>query len=244
MDTMIVLNTEKHRDFGSVPFLTTTQPLEEVCIMANITLSGSIRICNIEGCHKKHKAHGLCSKHLLQFTRGHIPGQRTYRDANEIFIKGDIAEIVLYDKQGHERARTIIDTIDIEKVCDRKWRLSNKRVASHGKNGENIFIHRLINETPEGMDTDHIDRNQLNNRRTNLRTATHTENMRNRIKRSGSSKYKGVTWVKQREKWMARIKHGDREKSLGHYATEEEAARVYDDAAQELFGEFAKLNFA
>ena len=43
---------------------------------------------------------------------------------------------------------------------------------------------------------------------------------------------------------MARIKHGDREKYLGYYATQEEAAHVYDKAAQELFGEFAKLNFA
>ena len=211
--------------------------------MADSLVSEVKKICKIEGCNRPHNGKGYCAKHWLQQWRGNVPGNRTCKDLNEIIVQDDIAEILLYDINGQEKGRTIIDSIDVEKIKNYKWRVSNGRVAAHRKDGGNIFLHRLINNTPNGMDTDHINRNTFDNRRSNLRTATHTENMRNRIKRSGSSKYKGVTWVKQREKWMARIKHGDREKSLGHYATEEEAAHVYDKAAKELFGEFAKPNF-
>jgi len=48
MNNMIHIHTEKHRVFGSVPFLTTTQPLEEVCIMADSLLPKVTKICKVE----------------------------------------------------------------------------------------------------------------------------------------------------------------------------------------------------
>ncbi len=79
----------------------------------------------------------------------------------------------------------------------------------------------------------------------NLRLVTTSQNhMNRRPKASGSSRYKGVTRTSRRTSWMARIGiGGKREKHLGTFKTEEEAARAYDAAAREHFGEFARLNF-
>ncbi len=199
-----------------------------------------MRLCNIEGCNKKHRARGYCSAHWKQWSLGNEPGDRTLKDRNEIIVCGDTAEIVLYGLKRNEQARTIIDTVDIKKIQGHKWRMSKRRVATHGKDGENIFLHRLINGTPDGMDTDHIDRDQLNNRCSNLRTATHSENMQNAIgHRDSVSQLKGVTWQKNCGKWGARI----RRTSLGWFETKEAAALAYDNAAREHFGEFARPNF-
>lgn len=94
---------------------------------------------------------------------------------------------------------------------------------------------------------DHINRDPLDNRRENLRPATQAQNMRNRgaNKLKKRSCYKGVGFrpdLVQRP-WTAHIQREHKAHWLGYYATEEEAARAYDKAALELFGEFAYLNF-
>lgn len=119
-----------------------------------------------------------------------------------------------------------------------------------------VYLHRFINETPEGMHTDHIDGDGLNNTRENLRTCTHRQNLLNRTKLrprgTSYSQYKGVTLDKRTKEtdrpWLARLSHSvskacNRSQHIGRYASEEEAARAYDVVISELYGEFAKLNF-
>lgn len=91
---------------------------------------------------------------------------------------------------------------------------------------------------------DHINGNQLDNRRSNLRIATKQENGRNsRKKRSGTrTRYKGVG-IARGGKFVARIKADREQIRLGRFDTEEEAARAYDAAARRYHGEFARLNF-
>ena len=121
---------------------------------------------------------------------------------------------------------------------------------SHRKKKESkqfqYLSHRMIyylyhRELPEFID--HIDGNPLNNSLTNLRAATKSQNSMNRRSRiNSSSKYLGVCWHKARKKWVAHIRVGGKSTYLGIFICEKEAARAYNKAAAEHFGEFANLN--
>lgn len=91
---------------------------------------------------------------------------------------------------------------------------------------------------------DHVNGIKHDNRIENLREATFSENAQNKKgKKNTTSKYKGVSWCKQTQKWRACIKVGPVRKTLGRYETEQEAAIAYDDCAKENFGQYALLNF-
>ncbi|MBU0846652.1 HNH endonuclease [Patescibacteria group bacterium] len=118
-----------------------------------------------------------------------------------------------------------------------------RRGARDGDKKNTVLMHRQIMGAWSGQRVDHRDGNGLNNQRKNLRFCTSTQNHANRRKLSGcSSKYKGVCWHKQRGKWVAYIKIYGKSSHLGLFANEEDAARAYNNAAIERFGEFAKLN--
>jgi len=94
---------------------------------------------------------------------------------------------------------------------------------------------------------DHINRNGLDNRKANLRPATYAQNILNRkynfkTKRS-PSKYKGVTWHKHTNKWLAQICYNRKRKSIGYFDNEITAAKAYDEAAKKYHKDFASLNF-
>jgi hypothetical protein len=90
---------------------------------------------------------------------------------------------------------------------------------------------------------DHIDGNRTNNHHDNLRWATHSENSRNqKIQSNTSSVYKGVSFYKPTQKWTARFKPNEKQKHLGYFATEREAAEAYNAAAIEHYGDYAKIN--
>lgn len=90
---------------------------------------------------------------------------------------------------------------------------------------------------------DHINNVRDDNRIVNLREATSTENHGNmKVRKGGTSKYKGVCWHKQLCKWNVRIMLNYKQIHLGCYDNEEEAALAYNKAALEYFGEYAKIN--
>lgn len=92
--------------------------------------------------------------------------------------------------------------------------------------------------------TDHRDRDELNNRRSNLRDGSSGRNECNqRAQRGRSSQYKGVWWHTQNRCWVAGIQIAGKKHHLGVFQDEEIAARAYDAAAREKFGEYAWLNF-
>jgi len=117
-------------------------------------------------------------------------------------------------------------------------------VRSEGKNSPKIRMHRFILKTPEGMYTDHINGDKLNNRLSNLRPCTSRQNVQNRsAQANNSSGFKGVSWNKQNKKFAVMINIDKKRTHLGYYETAEKAARVYDAYALAHYGEFARLNF-
>lgn len=101
------------------------------------------------------------------------------------------------------------------------------------------FMHRLIMGHPNAQ-VDHIDGNGLNNRRSNLRLATPSQNMGNAGPWRGR-KYRGA--FQEAGRWRSRIQVDGKRVSLGSFTTEEEAARAWDEAAFEAWGDYARLNF-
>lgn len=109
---------------------------------------------------------------------------------------------------------------------------------------KHIRMHQDLLSCPEDMHTDHINRNKLDNRKENLRIVTRSQNFANReLYSSNKSGFKGVSYLKQNKKWQAEIQCNKVQYYLGSFDTPQEAAKVYDNKARELFGDFAKLNF-
>ena len=116
--------------------------------------------------------------------------------------------------------------------------------AVRKENGKSIKMHRQITNAPDHLVVDHIDHNGLNNRNSNLRNATFTQNCQNQRRLSHkTSKYKGVYWHKKNKKWAAQITSNKKTYRLGYFTNETEAALTYDKAARKFHGEFASLNF-
>ena len=109
--------------------------------------------------------------------------------------------------------------------------------------GRLVSMQAFLLQPPPGLLVDHINRNGLDNRRANLRFATRAQNLANsKPFAPSSSKYKGVSWSKERGKWFDGIQIAGRTKALGRFDREADAARAYNDAARLEWGEFAWLN--
>lgn len=108
-----------------------------------------------------------------------------------------------------------------------------------------VLERKLGRPLTKGEQADHKNRNILDNRRSNLRVASNMQNQANRLKtKRSTSGYKGVSWFKHLGKWRADIQKDGKLRYLGHFSDKVEAAKAYDRAALELFGEFALLNFS
>lgn len=116
-------------------------------------------------------------------------------------------------------------------------------------NDKSFYAHRVVwmyvfGMIPEGHDIDHINRDRCDNRIANLRLASRSSNNANRLGADGAtSKYLGVSWSKRYNKWVAQITKNYKNKLLGRFCCEIEAAKAYDAAAIENHGEYARVNF-
>ena len=139
----------------------------------------------------------------------------------------------------------LIDPEDEHYLTEHSWTLLQTHGLTYATAKGGLLLHRLIMNAPSGVQVDHRNGNGLDNRRSNLRIATNQQNHHNtKAHRDGTSRFKGVHWESGREKWQAQITTpGGKHKTLGRFTVEEDAARAYDRAAREAFGEFARCNF-
>ena len=155
-----------------------------------------------------------------------IEERKSVYHKNKYVIHDDYAEIVLTDRYGVEKARATIDLDDIERCKGIRWFTSNqsdKLYVAYKVNDTQSFLHRfLIGQ--EGLTVDHIDRNRMNCRKSNLRNVSQMENMWNISTPSDNkSGTMGVCYQENRGLWRAYITRDKKRRDLGSFKTKQEA---------------------
>lgn len=150
----------------------------------------------------------------------------------------------------------LVDNEDYEYLMQWKWQayynknpgtyyvlrsiLKSERI--NGKKGT-ILMHRAIMGCPQGLTVDHINHDTLDNRKSNLRVCTQSQNNMNTRKYSNNkSGYKGVMWHKYSKRWCAEIRANKKKIHLGYFVSKEEAYEAYCVAVKKYHGEFAYKN--
>lgn len=187
----------------------------------------------------------LCKKHISQMNNYGEILTRTKFDKNKIIQYENYAEIVLYDINNEEIDRTQIDIDMIDHVKDLKWYLKeNGYVATNKTTNFNqyIHLHQFIfnkNEKEEIFEVDHIDGNKLNNRLSNLRMATRSQNEQNKgLRNHNTSGVTGVRFTKERGDWHAGIAVDGKRIHLGYFNSFDEAVKARKNAELKYFKEF------
>jgi hypothetical protein len=158
-----------------------------------------------------------------------------YKGPNKVIRFLDGVSVLAIERQDGTVLPCLIDTVDYPLVKDFRWVLRNGYAALK----QPIYLHTLLTGC---IQTDHRDLCRLNNRRKNLRSATTSQNVANRpLSVLNTSGFKGVR--RSRTKWRADIRQNGIKKSLGTFNNPVDAAKAYDAAALQTFGEFARINF-
>lgn len=138
----------------------------------------------------------------------------------------------------------LVDDEDFDKVSQLRWlyktdpwRYGNG-YAVHFHKGRVTRMHRLVLNAPKELFVDHKNGNGLDNRKSNLRLCTKSQNaMNSRVKKTNSSGLKGVYW--DHGKWASKIRIGNKSFTLGRYCTKQSAMLAYRIISLFYFGEFA-----
>lgn len=142
----------------------------------------------------------------------------------------------------------LVDDADFEMLSQYKWHVIKQPArgcyiaSTYSKIKRSaVQMHRLIMKTPKGMDTDHINGDTLDNRRSNLRICTRSQNQMNKCRaRNNTSGFKGVS--RSGKKWMAYIKINRKLKHLGVFKDKLEAHQAYIAACKKYHGEYSFQN--
>jgi hypothetical protein len=142
-----------------------------------------------------------------------------------------------------QNKHALIDDSDVDMVGKYKWNYTSHGYAETRIEGKLVRMHRLIMSAPRGVLVDHINMNGIDNRKSNLRLCTKSENMRNRNKtKLNTSGYKGVVWDKVNKKWRSQIRMDGKNYNIGRFLLKRDAVMAYNNKAKEFFGQFARLN--
>jgi hypothetical protein len=140
----------------------------------------------------------------------------------------------------------IIDDDDYTLISQYTWTYHSAGYAyrtTPRPNPKMILMHRHVMNAESGIEVDHINGNRLDNRKSNLRFCTSTQNKANmKIRKDNTTGYKGVSIDKRNGKFQAYININGKRCSLGMYNKLDDAAKAYNKKAVELFGDFARLN--
>lgn len=165
------------------------------------------------------------------------------------FQKEQVSKTVRKTKKKYNEYRVENETVyvkltnsDLEMVCDSEdweglklycWRLGSAGYAVSRKNGKPIFFHAQVIDCSKGRVRDHINRNKLDNRKSNLRIVDYQANIINSGKNiCNTSGVKGVGFEKRRKKWYAKMIFSGKHIWLGYFDDFESAVKARREAEE------------
>ncbi len=134
----------------------------------------------------------------------------------------------------------IVDDEDYEVLSKSKWCVNGGGYAARKADGKAVTMHRFILDCPAGREVDHANLNRLDNRRSNIRIATHAQNQQNTRARKNEVGIKGVSFDKSFTRFRARITVAKKTIYLGYFDSIVSAREAYSLAARQYFGEFSR----
>ena len=149
---------------------------------------------------------------------------------------------------GHDLI-TLVDDEDAERMKYNYWRAVNFKGRWYVKAYESssptgyLLLHRFLTNAPEGLEVDHIDRNSLNNQKSNLRIVTHQKNLCNqKVNSRNTLGYRGLQ-ITPLGRWAAKTRTHGKPMYFGTFDTILDAALAYDKGMRELHGLDVHCNF-
>lgn len=131
-----------------------------------------------------------------------------------------------------------VDLEDLDKVKPYRWYVSFLGKQTYTKTqskGKWFYMHHLILNCPKGMVRDHINRNGLDNRKSNLRAVSHSTNHQNAgINKNNTCGYRGIYFYKPYQKWSVLFGFNKKRHFGGYYVDKEEAYNKYLSMIEEL----------
>ena len=170
---------------------------------------------------------------------------------NKCEHRPDGTTVLFLERKDGTEMQCVIDTADYDLVKLYRWHAQKHRKTFYaradvpnpeGRHTRALHMHQLVLLPTLDKTPDHINHNGLDNRRGNLRLATALEQAHNQTARIDGSGCKGVSLRKDNGLWRARITVDYKRMTLGHFASREEAQKVYDAAAKKYYGSFGFLN--
>ena len=149
--------------------------------------------------------------------------------------------IIGYDNNGNA---FFIDAEDYDRIKDRYWRVDSRHgYVENFTNRVRLSLHRFLMGAGDGDVVDHLNHDQKDNRKVNLRIVTPLENAINRKRRADNkSGCTGVYQKKDSKAWYADIKVNKENIRLGSFATFEEAVAARKAAEEKYFGAYSYDN--
>lgn len=208
--------------------------------------------CSIPDCLNVAGTRGWCSKHYWRWLHHGDPLKAKPHGGRSPLPWEPVVFLDLAFVPVGKDVWAIVDLADLPLVRGRSWAsqpadggygfYARGRRPGAGRQPRD-YMHRVIMGCVVGdPEVDHINRNGLDNRRVNLRSASRSQNAANSGPRPGASRYKGLK-RERTGRWSALIMVDRKSRYLGCFATEEEAAKAYDAAAIAAWPEHAYLNF-
>lgn len=136
--------------------------------------------------------------------------------------------------------KSLVSDVDYQFLLKINWYFSTVGYVRNNEIGQMhriVFERKIGSKIPHGYEIDHINRDKLDNRRSNLRLATHSQNAVNYSHGTRLNEYRGI--AKHRNKWTAKIQKDGKKIYIGIFNTPESASHAYEKMATKLFGKFA-----